>query len=175
MKVYICVSPSADITTDEIKGFIGPAPYAIIFTQWRGCAYHSCDIKTPHTFPKSYRHRILYHSTSKTLRFSPASLPIPYNDNIKENARKFIDKINISTPYISVHVRTEKLSLINSKVNGYTDCCLRLLHSLVKVLKQKHRNVNSVMTITDISSITCHGLSCKRHAKRVQSMLTLFG
>ena len=177
VKVYICLSPSADTTTDEIKKFIGPDPHTVIFTQWRGCAYHSCDIKAPRSFSNHFRHRILYHSMNENHKLRFVNLQLSYADTIKMNARKFLENIKVST-YISVHIRTEKLAQTNAKVKGYTDCCLSLLGGLLKLLKHKYSNINDTITVTDIGeygSTTCHDKACLKHARRVYSVVTSMG
>ena len=176
LKMYMCIPPHMETTTDEIKRFIGPGPYTIIFTQWRGCSYHSCDIKAPRSFSNHFRHRILYHSVNKVSTFNLKNLP--YNDTIKMTANKFLEKIKISTPYISVHIRTEKLAQTDAKVNGYTDCCLNLLGSLLELLKHKKPIINTTIAVTDVGeygSTACRDKACLRHAEKVQNVLTSMG
>ena len=177
VKVYICISPSADTTTDEIRNLIGPDPHTIIFTQWRGCAYHSCDIKAPRSFSNHFRHRILYHSVNENHKLRFVNLQLPYIDTIKVNAKKFLENIKVST-YISVHIRTEKLAQTNAVVNGYTDCCLSLLGGLLELLKHNYPNINDTITITDVGeygSTACRDKACWKHAKSVHSTVTNMG
>ena len=178
VKAYICISPSTDTTTDEIKKFIGPDPHTIIFTQWRGCAYHSCDIKAPRSFSNHFRHRILYHSMNENHKLRFTNLLLPYVDTIKINARKFLENIKVSGSYISVHIRIEKLAQTNAAVNGHTDCCLSLLNGLLKLLKRKYPNVSNTITVTDVGeygSIACRDKACLQHARKVQSTVTSMG
>ena len=176
LKMHLCISPHVDTTTDEIKRFIGPGPYTIIFTQWRGCSYHSCDIKAPRSFSNHFRHRILYHSVNKVGTLNLDHLP--YNETIKVTAKKYLEKIKISAPYISVHVRTEKLAQTNAKVNGYTDCCLSLLGSLLELLKHKEPITHTTIAVTDVGeygSTACRDKVCLTHAAKVHRTLTSMG
>ena len=178
VKEYICISPSVDTTTDEILNFIGPDPHTVIFTQWRGCSYHSCDIKASRSFSNHFRYRILYHSMDENHKLRFMNLQLPYDDSIKINARRFLENIKVSTSYISVHIRTEKLAQTNAEVSGYTDCCLRLLDGLLKSLKHAYPNVNKTVTVTDVGeygSTACRDKTCLKHARKVHSMLTSMG
>ena len=170
IKNYICVSLEADVTTDKIKQLIGPVPQTIIFTQWRNCAYQSCEINAPRIISNPIRNRILYHKVVKSRSIN--HIPLPFNDTIKSAAMQFLHKIKIFSPYISLHIRIEKLSRINEKISGHTDCCFRLLDSLLSSLKEKH--FNQILMITDIGeygSDACYDKVCAPHAKKVKKML----
>jgi len=173
IKNYICISLDADVTTDEIKQLIGPKPQTIIFTQWRNCAYSSCEINAPRTISNPIRNRILHHKAPQLL--SPQAIshtPIPLNDSIKSAAIKYLQSIKIFSPYISLHIRIEKLSRINEKISGHTDCCFRLLDALLSSLKEKY--FNQTLMITDIGeygSDACYDKVCAPHAKKVKKML----
>ena len=116
---------------------------------------------------------------SKKQKFSFMTLQLPYNDTIKMNAAKFLESIKVPFPYISVHIRTEKLAQMNTQINGYTDCCLNMLDNLITLLKNKYPNVNSTIAITDVGkygSMSCYGNKvCLKHAKYIQSRLTSMG
>ncbi|XP_065911535.1 uncharacterized protein [Dysidea avara] len=163
----------ADVTTDEIKQLIGPKPQTIIFTQWRNCAYHSCEINAPRTIGNPVRNRILHHKPVQSL--APQSInhtPLPFNNTIKSAAIKYLQSIKIFSPYISLHIRIEKLSRINEKISGHTDCCFGLLDGLLASLKEKY--FNQTLMITDISeygSDACYDKVCAPHAKKVKKML----
>ena len=177
-KAYICISPSVDTTTDEIRKLFGPESSTIIFTQWRGCAYHSCDVNAPRRIGNQYRHRILYHSTDKVQKLGFTDLQLPYNDAVQVDAKRYLQNMKISHPYISIHIRTEKLALVNAQVDGYTDCCLNVLDGLIRSLKHKYPSVNSTVAITDVGkygSNSCHYQMCLRHAEKVQSKLSSMG
>ncbi|XP_065911425.1 uncharacterized protein [Dysidea avara] len=173
IKNYICISLDADVTTDEIKQLIGPKSQTIIFTQWRSCAYHSCEMNAPRTIGNPVRNRILHHKPVQSLPPQSIShMPLPFNDTIKSTATKFLRKIKIFFPYISLHIRIEKLSRINEKISGHTDCCFRLLDGLLESLKEKY--FNQTLMITDISeygSDACYDKVCAPHAKKVKKML----
>ena len=169
---YICVNPAADVTTDELKGLIGPEPRTIMFTQWRGCAYRSCNVKAQRKNTGQSRNKILYHSTL----VQPKDLRLPFNDTIKLTARNFLNRIKISNPYISVHIRIEKLQRHDLVINHHTHCCLGLLDNLIKSLKKIH--FSQTLTVTDIGeygSDSCTSTACMQYVRRVHTILTNMG
>ena len=170
---YICINPAADITTDELKEHIGPEPRTIMLTQWRGCAYRSCNVKAPRKLVSESRNKILYHST----RRQPKDIRLPFNDSIKSTAVNFVNKvIKISNPYISVHIRIEKLQRHDLVINRHTYCCLGLLDNLIKSLKKTH--FSQTLTVTDIGeygSDSCTSTECIQYVRRVHTMLANMG
>ncbi|XP_065910451.1 uncharacterized protein [Dysidea avara] len=175
VKKFICLPRTThDITTDQIKQFIGIKPHTIVFNQWRGCAYHSCEVKAPRNVVNSARHRILYHSVTSQRSLTYKDISLPYNNAVVSSAKAFLDKISLAFPFVSVHVRIEKLAIVNRKINGLTKCCMNLLDNLVKSFRQKY-NTNHFMTITDIGkygTIGCTDRTCIQHVKVVESALT---
>ena len=170
---YICINPAADVTTDELKGFIGPDPHTIMLTQWRGCAYRSCNVKAPRKVSTESRYKILYHSTFRQTK----DLRLPFDDTIKSTAVNFVHNIvKISNPYISVHIRIEKLQRHDRVINHHTYCCLGLLDGLIKSLKKTH--FSQVLTVTDIGeygSDSCLSPACMPYVRRVHTMLANMG
>lgn len=174
IKKYICIDISADVTTDEIKRFVGPKPRTVMFTQWRGCAYYSCDVKAPRNVSNSYRNKILYHS-NRTIP-KPKDIVLPLNDNIKLTALRYLRKIKLFAPFVSVHIRIEKLSRVNNKINGHTACCLEILKLLLKLLKSKY--FNQTLLITDVGyygSDACYDKVCLPHSRKVKGILKSMG
>ena len=173
---YICVDLSSDITTDQLKELIGPKPRTILFTQWRGCAYYSCDIKSRRNITSPFRNRILYHSNHSKSIPHVKDVILPLSTTIKETAKQYLQKINLSYPFISVHIRIEKLSRVNNRINGHTVCCLSILDSLLKLLKSKY--FDRTLLITDIGeygSDACYDKVCLPHSRKVKGMLKTMG
>lgn len=176
IKKYICINPYANITTDELKRFLGPEPCTILFTQWRGCAYHSCDIRAPGNITSSFRYRFLYHSnqTKSVPRVNDISLPL--SNVIKSTALRYLQRIKLYSPFISIHIRIEKLSRVNDKINGHTACCLGILNLLLKSLEWRY--FNHRLLITDIGqygSDACYDKVCLPHSRKVKGMLKTMG
>ena len=174
---YICVDLSSDITTDQLKKLIGPEPRTIVFVQWRGCAYFSCNIvKSPRNITSPFRNRILYHSNHTKSTPHVKDVILPLSATIKETAEQYLQKINLSYPFISVHIRIEKLSRVNDRINGHTVCCLRILDSLLNSLKSKY--FDHTLLITDIGeygSDACYDKVCLPHSRKVKGMLKTMG
>ena len=174
---YLCINPSTDVTTDQFKRLIGPEPRTIMFTQWRGCAYHNCDIKMAGSITSSFRHRILYHSNHTKPLPHVKDVALPLSNAIKLTALRYLQKVRIFSPFLSVHIRIEKLFVVNDKINGHMSCCLEILDSLYKLLKMKY--LNHTLLITDIGeygSDSCYGKdSCLPHSRKVKARLNAMG
>ena len=176
IRKYICINPSADVTSDELKKLIGPELHTVVFTQWRGCAYHSCDITAPRNISSSFRSRFLYHSNHTKSKPHVKDVALPLSGTIKATAVQYLQKINLSSPFISVHIRIEKLSRVNDRINGHSTCCLGILHSLLKSLKWKY--FNRTLLITDIAeygSDACYDKVCLPHSRKVKGILNTMG
>ena len=174
IKEYICIMPSLDMTTDEMKQLIGEEPRTILLSEWRGCAYRSCDIQAPRNAVSPTRYRILYHSTGP--RSYTKDLLLPFNDSIESTAVDHLRRIKISNPYVSLHIRIEKLQRLNQVINNHTYCCLGLLERLMKSLKD--RQFVQTLMISDIGEYgtdSCSDIKCIQYTRKVQSMLTSMG
>ena len=175
IKKFICLPRTThDITTDQIKQFIGIEPHTIVFNQWRGCAYHSCDVKAPRNVANSVRHRVLYTSVISQVSLSFKDIILTHNSAIVSSAKAFLNKMSLPSPFISVHIRIEKLAILSRKINGLTQCCMKVLDTLVKSFRQKY-GTNHFVTITDIGkygTIGCTDRACVQHVKIVETALT---
>jgi len=176
IKKYICINPSMDVTTDELKTFIGQDSRTILFTQWRGCAYHSCNVKARGNIVSSFRFRILFHTNhTKSIPYK-SDIILPVNNIIASTASQYLYKINLISPFISIHIRIEKLSRVNNKIQGHTACCLEILNSLLNALKWKY--FNKTLLITDVGeygSDACYDKICLPHSRIVKGMLKTMG
>ena len=173
IKEYICIVPTLDISTDEIKRLI-EEPRTILTSEWKGCAYQSCDIQAPHKFIKPFRNRVLYHSRQK--QSVAKKFVLPLSDSIKSTAMDYLRRINMSAPYISLHIRIEKLQRLYLTVNHRTLCCFDLLRHLMDSLKG--RKFGQVLMITDISDYgtdSCVDVNCTQYVRKIQSILTGMG
>ena len=170
IKEYICIMISTDVTTDEIKNIISNDPRTIMVTEWRGCAYRSCNVRAPRDIVSQTRNRLLYHSNRP--RSYVKDLLLPFNDNIKMTAVDYLHRIKIFKPYISLHIRIEKLQRRNLVINDHTHCCLGLLDTLIKSLKGIE--LSQILMITDIGkygSDSCASLACMQYVRKVNAML----
>ena len=172
IKEYICIAPTLDISTDEIKRLI-EEPRTILTSEWKGCAYQTCDIQAAHNSIKPFRNRILYSTQKRSIA---KNFVLPFSDSIKLTAMDYLRRINMSAPYISLHIRIEKLQRLNLVINDRTLCCLDLLRNLIDSLKQ--RKFGQILMITDISEYgtdSCIDVKCMQYVRKVQSILTSIG
>lgn len=173
---YICINPAADVTTDELKKLIGPEPRTIMFVQWRGCAYLRCNIKMTGNISSSFRYRILFHANHSESMRRVKDVPIPVSNTVKLTALQYLHELKIASPFISVHIRIEKLSRVNARIHGHTACCLEILGPLLYALKQKYFNDTLLITdIGDYGSDACYDKVCLPHSRWVKGMLNRMG
>jgi len=171
---YICISATVDISTTEIKYLIGTEPRTILFTQYRGCAYRSCNELSPKVSGNSYRNRIIYHSNN--LKFVPPLIGSLFNSTIKQTALQYLKILLIGRPFISIHIRIEKLQRVNRVFNKQTECCLHLLKSLILVFREQY--ADRIMMITDMSeygSDSCTNFDCIKYIRKFKQSLTNMG
>lgn len=173
IKEFVCIYQSAIITTDEIKQFIAEEPRSIILTNWRGCAYRSCNIKAPRNLASPFRHKVLFRSNRPY--WYTKNLHLPFNNTIRSAAVNYLHRIKISRPYISLHIRIEKLQRLDQGVNKYTFCCLGLLHSLIKVLKDQYSQVLMITDVSQYGSDSCYTIQCMKYIRRFRTILANMG
>ena len=174
VKQYICMMLSADITTEELRRLIGEEPRTIMVTEWRGCAYRSCNVKASHDVVSPFRNRILYHSAHPQL--SAKDLLLPFNDTIRLAAVNYLHRIKISNPYISVHIRIEKLQRHDLVMNEHTYCCLSLLDELMKSLKDtRYSQTVMISDIGEYGSDSCNDVACLQYIRNFHMILANMG
>ena len=174
VKQYICIMLSVDVTTEELKRFIGEEPRTIMVTEWRGCAYRSCDIKASRDVVGPFRNRILYQSSHPQL--SAKDLILPFNSTIKLTAMDYLHRIRISNPYISVHIRIEKLQRRDLVLNDHTYCCLNLLDKLITSLKEaQYSRTLMISDISEYGSDSCTNVACMQYIRNFNKILTNMG
>jgi len=174
---YICILADEDVTTSDIKFLIGTEPRTIVFTEYRGCTYNTCNTLSPaRTIGVTQRNRILYHSNNLK-SIPPTKLIISlYNAAIKQTALQFLQRMQIGDPFVSLHIRIEKLQRIDQVFNKHTKCCLNILQKLLSELRKQY--VDRVLMITDMSefgSDSCADLNCLKYVRKFRESLSRMG
>ena len=174
VKQYICIMLSVDVTTEELKRLIGEEPRTIMVTEWRGCAYRSCNIKASRDAIAPFRNRILYQSSRPQL--SAKGFLLPFNSTIKLSAVDYLHRIGMSNPYISVHIRIEKLQRHDLVLNDHTYCCLSLLDKLITSLKETQYGRTLMMSdMGEYGSDSCTNVACMQYIRNFNKILTNMG
>ena len=73
---------------------------------------------------------------------------IEHSEEVIKAASLFIDSLNLKRPFLSVHIRSERIIHSNSLHSGYQECCMRRLHSLIEEIMKKHELL-SVLLVRD--------------------------
>ena len=116
----------------------------------------------------------------------PFSQPF-HNDHVVNTANRFIDSLGFSgQPYLSVHVRFEKLYYFvlakGKPLDAYLDCCMKRLNSLLSVVAEKFNiSMGSILLNWDYSphgSMECPIHQCRhvanKHLKKVNARPVFF-
>ena len=76
--------------------------------------------------------------------------PIQHSGEVITASKRFLSSMNIKQPFLSVHLRLERLYQCEDLIPGYTDCCVERLNSLLsKVLNKYGINKKDVLIIKD--------------------------
>ena len=129
-----CVNQKVKLSLSELRDFVfdhmnGLGEVSIVFISWQGRFTHSMIDDDAKAFINKCR--------------LPFSNPF-HSDYIKSLAQKYIQsELKFKEqPYLSVHVRSEKLlSYIKRKnyksMNPYLKCCMNRLNSLIAIVREK--------------------------------------
>ena len=76
--------------------------------------------------------------------------PIHHSQDIVLASKRFLSSMDISEPFLSVHLRLERLYQCEAVIPGYTKCCVGRLSSLLSNVLQRHgMNKKDVLIVKD--------------------------
>ena len=150
-------------------------PGTIIFTVWRGCIFSRCSLHYKAKYSSYNRNPGLFRFAVFTENDfnpppSPELLSHLHQPDLLRTAKAFLERIGIHPPFLSIHVRSERIAIDGSKLKRpyYYDCCMKQLKKTVdRVRKEYSGDHERLLLITDKSSQygtdTCQrsGASCK--------------
>lgn len=89
--------------------------------------------------------------------------PIQHSGEVIAASKRFLSSMNIKQPFLSVHLRLERLYQCEDLIPGYTDCCVERLSSLLsKVLHKYGINKKDVLIIKDYGPYGTDSCTYKR-------------
>ena len=89
--------------------------------------------------------------------------PIHHSGEVVAASKRFLSSMNIKQPFLSVHLRLERLYQCEALIPGYTDCCVKRLSSLLsKVLKRYKIGKKDVLIIKDYGQYGSDSCTYKR-------------
>ena len=174
-----CVKQDIIISLKDLKRFVlnqikeeNGHNFSIIFISWQGRFTHpfvSTDVKN-------------YINKCRL----PFSQPL-HSDFVMNAARLYVESLGFrGAPYLSVHVRFEKLYIyakrMGKSVDTFLDCCMRRLNSLLSAVTGKFNNSkNNILLNWDYSpygSLECPIWWCghvtNKHLKKIKATPSYF-
>ena len=133
----VCVDPR-NISFDEImKLLIDLSLHEdnIVFLQWRALRRLADHVNEAHE---------LHIMCKNPPKASPSPIVLHYS-------QQFLNSLKLRKPFLSLHMRTEKLLTGESKYKGYIDCCMNALIGFLPKVMSKYK-LKDVLLIRDYSS-----------------------
>ena len=147
----LCFDPTKVFQSENILQHMSQ-PGTMIFTEWRGCGFddYNCSIhhkenSKVHKNPSIFRPSVLTKASMGELPIE--SMQTLHNPTIRKVAKKYLEAINIKSPFLSIHIRNEWLWRDKKDVM----CCLDVLMEVVDDIKKTH-NLSETLLLTDVSS-----------------------
>ena len=89
--------------------------------------------------------------------------PIHHSGEVVATSKRFLSSMNIKQPFLSVHLRLERLYQCEALIPGYTNCCVERLSSLLsKVLHRYKISEKDVLIIKDYGQYGTDSCTYKR-------------
>ena len=84
-------------------------------------------------------------SLSTDIRLHRCSVSIQHSTEVSKAASLFLYSLNLKKPFLSIHIRTERIIHTNSLHPGYQKCCMKRLHMLIYNIMEKHKLLNVLL------------------------------
>ena len=180
-----CLNSRQVYRSDTLGKYVPPHS-TVIFTNWRGCGVRPCSYRdrranTPIEWRDKFRYAIL--TENRTLQ-RLNNQHVLHHSSIEENARLFLKKLGYSSPFVSIHVRIERVVQQSKETKdpaSYIKQCLDEFTAAIQSLAQTKGESPKTLMITDVGSkygtSTCQkGKKCKlQESKQVLSQLNRLG
>ena len=89
--------------------------------------------------------------------------PIHHSGEVITASKRFLSSMSIKRPFLSVHLRLERLYQCEDLIPGYTNCCVERLSSLLSKVLHKYRiNKKDVLIIKDYGQYGTDSCTYKR-------------
>ena len=182
----LCLDPYSAYQSTHLWQHIkqAGAPGTIIFTVWRGCVFSRCSVHYVTKYSSYKRNPGLFRFAVFTENDfnpppSPGLLNHLHHPGIRRTAKAFLERIGIHPPFLSIHVRSERIVIDGVKLNrpNYYECCMKQLKLLVDRIGKQYRD-RQLLLITDkgsqYGSDTCSGTHCKTDIQAITAFLKSF-
>jgi len=169
---FLCVAGEKDTLTAKLREYIGPGRKTVIFPEWRGCGYRSCNIEMNHKYMSHSRPKLMY--TMHGEKDSPLNLSLSHSKLVIQSADSYLKYLKMGKTFLAVYVRVEKLIKRNGELyidTNFQECCIAALRKTLDIVKQTY-NFAKVLFITDMGkygSDSCQDSKCKLESSKVLS------
>ena len=169
---FLCVAGEKDTLAAKLKEYIGPGRKTVIFPEWRGCGYRSCNIEMNHKYMSHSRPKLMY--TMHGEKDSPLNLSLSHSKLVIQSADSYLKYLGMGKTFLAVYVRVEKLIKRNGELyidTNFQECCIAALRKTLDIVKQTY-NLAKVLFITDMGkygSDSCQDIKCKTESGKVLS------
>ena len=89
--------------------------------------------------------------------------PIHHSGEVISASKRFLSSMNVKQPFLSVHLRLERLYQCEALIPGYTNCCVERLNSLLSKVLHKHKiSKKDVLIVKDYGQYGTDSCTYKR-------------
>lgn len=178
----VCLYPNKVYRTDHLEQCL-PNATTIIFNNWRGCGLQNCAFVEDKTYTMpSWRDSFRYGIQARKI-FDPNlryqhSL---HNPNIEDYAKRYLNHLGYTDPFIAIHVRTERLVKNTKNDPMLFERCLKELVTVSRNLTRARNKTVKTLLLTDVGSQygtgTCQvSQKCNTsHTRRIMDRLKQLG
>jgi len=167
IKHYYCVDATKLISTKRLAEMIGISEldeFIVIVVDWHGYSKNSMvynSAKGPHV-----NKRVTLMTSYNGPSF--ADITLPHSRRVINATEKYLLQANLVTPFIAVHIRSEKIGHMQHTHKGYVLLCMKKMLLLIQQLKERY-GISNVVTCIDVGaagSDSC--LNCRSGSETLQ-------
>ena len=93
--------------------------------------------------------------------------PIPHSKGVLETATRFLQSLDIKRPFLSIHMRTERVIQHEPSHPGYVNSCIEELPSAINRTMQRH-NLQDVLVLRDYGTYGSDSCTYGNHSKPLE-------
>ena len=167
---FLCVAGEKDTMVSELAEFIGRGRRTVIFPEWRGCGYRTCNNELNHKYLSHSRPKLMYDMKGE--RGSHLNLSLTHSKLVIRSADSYLEYLKMGKTFLAVYVRVEKLIKRDGKLyidTKFQDCCIAALRKTIDTVKQAY-HLSKVLFITDMGkygSDSCQDSECEAESSKV--------
>lgn len=144
---YYCVDATKLISTNDLAKMIGIADmeeFTVIVVDWHGYSKKSMVYNSAHGphINKRATLRASYNGPSFT------DVTLPHSQRVINASEKYLLYAKITTPFIAIHIRSEKIGHVQLTHKGFVLHCINNMLAITEELKKQH-SISSVVICID--------------------------